>query len=202
LHAQLGRRRLRDPRRFQNRFIAFAIPFVWIANEEVRARDVNLFVSSVLRIPPASVNPIYKNFHWGDMIRAIYECYEHARDLPALLDAEGNLTKGPGFNLFAVHGGAVTTPGRTGLEGITRQTAIDLLAELNVKAVVGALSPAELRSADEVFLTSTAGGILPVSKIDGAAVGDGEIGPLSSRLRALYWQRHDEGWEGTPINYD
>jgi branched-chain amino acid aminotransferase len=100
-----------------------------------------------------------------------------------------------------VHGGAVTTPGGTCLEGITRQTAIDLLAELNVKAVVGALSPAELRSADEVFLTSTAAGILPVSKIDGAAVGDREIGPLSSRLRALYWQRHDEGWEGTPINY-
>jgi branched-chain amino acid aminotransferase len=100
-----------------------------------------------------------------------------------------------------VHGGAVTTPGGTCLEGITRQTAIDLLAELNVKAVVGALSPAELRSADEVFLTRTAGGILPVSKIDGAAVGDGEIGSLSSRLRAFYWQRHDEGWEGTPINY-
>jgi branched-chain amino acid aminotransferase len=43
---------LRDPRRFQTRFIAFAIPFVWIANEEVRARGVNLFVSSVLRVRP------------------------------------------------------------------------------------------------------------------------------------------------------
>jgi branched-chain amino acid aminotransferase len=67
--------------------------------------------------------------------------------------------------------------------------------------VVAALSPAELRSADEVFLTSTAGGILPVSKIDGTPVGDGGLGPLSSRLRTLYWQRHDEGWEATPVHY-
>jgi branched-chain amino acid aminotransferase len=191
----------RDPRRFQNRFIAFAIPFVWIADETVRARGINLHVSSVLRIPPASVNPIYKNFHWDDMIRAIYECYEHGCDLPVLLDVEGNLAEGPGFNVFAVHGGRVTTPGGTCLEGVTRRTALDLLTELNVEAVVAALSPAELRSADEVFLTSTAGGILPVSKIDGTPVGDGGLGPLSSRLRTLYWQRHDEGWEATPVHY-
>jgi branched-chain amino acid aminotransferase len=97
------------------------------------------------------------------------------------------LAEGPGFNVFAVHGGRVTTPGGICLEGVTRRTALDLLTELNVEAVVAALSPAELRSADEVFLTSTAGGILPVSKIDGTPVGDGGLGPLSSRLRTLYW---------------
>ena len=95
----------------------------------------------------------------------------------------------------------MTTPGGTCLEGITRQTALDLLSELNVKAEIGTVSPDALRSAEEIFLTSTAGGIMPVTRVDGKPVGDGEIGPLSSRLRTLYWQRHDEGWEGTPVNY-
>ncbi len=192
----------RDPRRFENRFIAFAIPFVWIADEEMRRRGIDLHVSSVLRIPPESVNPAYKNFHWGDMIRAIFEAYDHGCDLPVLVDAEGNIAEGPGFNLFAASDGLVTTPGGTCLEGITRQTALDLLSELNVKAVIGTVSSEALRSADEIFLTSTAGGILPVTRVDGKPVSDGEIGPLSSRLRTLYWQRHDEGCDATPIDYD
>jgi branched-chain amino acid aminotransferase len=191
----------RDPRQFQNRFIAFAIPFVWIANEEMRRRGINLHVSSVLRIPPQSVDPRFKNFHWADMIRALYQAYEHSCDMPALIDLDGNIAEGPGFNVFAVKHGVVTTPGGTCLEGITRQTALDLLADLNVKSVIGTVSPQALRSADEVFITSTAGGILPVTKVDGIPVGDGEIGPLSSHLAALYWQRHDEGRDGTPIIY-
>lgn len=192
----------RDPRQFQNRFVAFALPFIWIANEDMRKRGIDLHISSVVRIPPESLDPTFKNFHWGDMVRAMYESYDHGCDMPVLLDAKGNVAEGPGFNVFAVHGGRVVTPGGNCLEGVTRQTALDLLSQLNVKAVIGTLSPEELRTADEAFLTSTAGGILPVTRIDGRKLGDGEIGPLSSRLRTLYWQRHDEGWDGTPIDYD
>ena len=192
----------RDPRRFQNRFFAFAIPFIWIANEEMRQRGVNLHVSSILRIPPQSVDPRFKNFHWADLMRALHDAYDQGCDMPVLIDLDGNIAEGPGFNVFAVRDGVVTTPGGTCLEGITRQTALDLLADLNVKSVIGTISPEELRTADEVFITSTAGGILPVTRIDGRPVGDGEIGLLGGRLAALYWQRHDEGWDATPIAYD
>lgn len=191
----------RDPRACENRFVAFAIPFVWIADEEMRARGIDLHVSAYLRIPPASVDPTAKNFHWGDMIRATFDCYEAGCDLPVVVDLEGNIAEGPGFNVFAVRGGTVTTPGGTCLEGITRRTALDLMAEMNVRAEVGAVSPDDLRAADEVFLTSTAGGILPVTRIDHAPVGDGAVGPVTTRLRDLYWRRHDEGWDATPIDY-
>lgn len=191
----------RDPRACENRFVAFAIPFVWIADEEMRARGIDLHVSAYLRIPPASVDPTAKNFHWGDMIRATFDCYEAGCDLPVVVDLEGNIAEGPGFNVFAVRGGTVTTPGGTCLEGITRRTALDLMAEMNVRAEIGAVSPDDLRAADEVFLTSTAGGILPVTRIDHAPVGDGAVGPVTTRLRDLYWRRHDEGWDATPIDY-
>ena len=102
----------RDPRQFENRFIAFAIPFVWIANEEMRRRGINLHISSVLRIPPQSVDPTCKNFHWGDMIRAIYEAYEQGCDLPVLIDADGNLAEGPGLQYFRREGRGCDDAGR------------------------------------------------------------------------------------------
>ncbi len=192
----------RDPRRCENRFYAFVIPFVWIATEEMRERGIHLHVSEVLRIPPQSVDPAIKNFHWGDLMRGVFESYEQGCDLPVLVDQDGNIAEGPGFNLFAVKEGRVTTPEGTCLLGISRQTALDLLGEQNVERVIGPISPGELKAADEVFITSTAGGILPVTRIDHRPVGDGHPGPVSTRLRNLYWQRHDEGWQGTPIDYD
>jgi branched-chain amino acid aminotransferase len=191
----------RDPRRCQNRFYAFVIPFLWIATEEQRARGLHLHVSAIPRIPPQSVNPRIKNFHWGDMNRGLFEAFESGCELPVLVDYDGNISEGPGFNVFMVKDGTVTTPEGTCLDGITRQTALDLLAEQNVKLVIGAFSPDQLRAADEAFITSTAGGIVPVTRIDHRPVGDGEPGPVTTRLKTLYWQRHDEGWEGTPIDY-
>jgi branched-chain amino acid aminotransferase len=191
----------RDPRRCQNRFYAFVIPFLWIATEEQRARGLHVHVSAIPRIPPQSVNPRIKNFHWGDMNRALLEAFEAGCELPVLVDYDGNVSEGPGFNVFMVRDGVVTTPEGTCLDGITRQTALDLLAEQNVKLVIGAFSPEQLRAADEAFITSTAGGIVPVTRIDHRPVGDGEPGPVTTRLKNLYWQRHDDGWDGTPIDY-
>ncbi len=192
----------RDPRQCENRFYAFVIPFVWIATEAMRARGIHLHISEVLRIPPQSVDPAIKNFHWGDLTRGLLEAYEVGCDMPVLLDQQGDIAEGPGFNVFAVKDGRVTTPEGTCLLGISRQTALDLLAEQNIEAVIGRVSPAALKAAEEVFITSTAGGILPVTRIDHQPVGDGEAGPVTIRLKNLYWQRHDEGWQCTPIDYD
>lgn len=192
----------RDPRLCENRFYALAIPFVWIATEEMRTRGIHLHISDVVRIPPQSVDPAIKNFHWGDLVKGLFQSYELGCDMPVLLDLDGNITEGPGFNVFAVKEGTVTTPEGTVLLGISRQTALDLLAEANARTVIGPISPAELRAADEVFITSTAGGILPVTRIDHAPVGDGHPGPLTTRIRNRYWEWNETGPEGTPIDYD
>jgi branched-chain amino acid aminotransferase len=193
----------RDPRRCQNRFYAFVIPFVWIATEEARARGINLHIcENIPRIPPECLDPRIKNFHWGDLTRGLLEGLDAGCDSAVLVDLEGNISEGPGFNIFAVKEGRVTTPEGTCLGGITRQTALDLLTELNVQTMIGPIAPDELRAADEAFITSTAGGIIPVTRIDHRPLGDGEPGPVASRLRTLYWQRHDDGRDGTPIDYE
>ena len=78
------------------------------------------------------------------------------------------------------------------LEGITRKTALELSARLNIDCRLAKLRAKTLREADEVFITSTAGGIMPVRSIDGELVGDGSPGPVTTRLTDLYWQLHDD----------
>jgi len=118
-----------------------------------------------------------------------------------LLDAGGNITEGPGFNVFVVKEGHLATPDTGVLHGITRRTAIELAASLNVETRIAPVSLGELRSADEIFITSTAGGIMPVTRLDGAAVGDGEPGPVAQSLRRLYWQAHSDPKYAEPVRY-
>ncbi len=182
----------RDPRDAENRFIAFAIPFGWIADEAQRARGLRLAISRIPRIPPESVDPTVKNYHWLDIVQGLFEAYDRGAENALLVDFEGNVTEGAGFNVFAVKDGRVATPGRGVLEGITRRTVLDLCAELAIPAEARPLPATELRAADEVFISSTAGGVMPVTEIDGAPVGDGKPGPVTAQLTALYWAKHED----------
>ena len=181
----------RDPRSCQNRFLAFAIPFVWIANEEQRERGINLLISSKQRIPPESVDPRIKNYHWLDMVMGLYEAYDAEADSAVLVDGEGNLVEGPGFSIFARCGERVITPARGVLEGVTRATVLELLDAENIGVNEDVLSAASARVADEFFITSTAGGVMPVTRINGEAVGNGLPGELTQRLIQAYWALHD-----------
>ena len=192
----------RDPRQCRNRFFAFAIPFVWIVDPEQQRQGINLVVSAVVRIPPQSVDPTVKNYHWGDLTRGLLEAYDRGGDTVVLVDLEGNISEGPGFNVFAVIDGEVVTPGRTVLKGITQRTIQELCAEIAVPCRAGTISPTAFSQAEEVFLSSTAGGVMPATRVDGQPIGDGNPGPITLRLRDLYWRKHEQGWHGTPVDYD
>ena len=185
----------RDPRQAINNFIAFVIPFGWIADEEQRARGLSIAVARVKRIPAESVDPTVKNYHWLDIVAGLFEAYDRGAENVVLTDLSGNVTEGAGFNVFAVVDGQVFTPDRGVLEGITRRSAIELCAELGQPVTVAPLPVGRLHAAEEVFITSTAGGIMPVTKIDGDPVGSGKPGALTARLTALYWEKHkDPAW--------
>lgn len=191
----------RDPRDAQNRFLAFAVPFGSVANEAQMAEGLHVVVSDVQRIPPASVDPTIKNYHWLDLVEGVYQAFDQGGDTVLLRDEAGNIAEGPGFNVFAVKDGALTTPERGVLPGITRRTVFDLCARLPLNAKAAPLTEIALRGADEVFITSTAGGIMPVTRIDGAPVADGRVGPVTKRLTDLYWEMHrDDAWS-TPVRY-
>ncbi len=189
----------RDPRDAVNQFIAFAIPFGWILRPEERERGLKVAISRIQRIPPQSVDPTVKNYHWLDLVAGLFEAYERDAENVILTDGEGNVAEGAGFNVFAVSDGRATTPDRGVLEGITRMTAIELCGELEVPIAVEALPVEALRQADEAFVTSTAGGIMPLTRLDGAPVGSGRPGPVTQALIELYWAKHEDPDWTTPV---
>jgi len=192
----------RDPRECENRFYAFAQPFVWIANDEQRANGLSMVVSSVRRIPPESVDPRIKNFHWLDLTMGIFEAYDQDAIVSVLTDGQGNLTEGAGFNIFLVRDGRLATPDSGIFEGMTRRTVIELAPESGFDVEVRPVKVGELAQADEVFITSTAGGIMPVTRVDGRIYGNGKPGPVTGRIHQLYWGSHDALWRADKVEYD
>jgi branched-chain amino acid aminotransferase len=190
----------RDPRQAQNRFYAYALPFVWIASPEKQAAGIDLHISPRQRIAPASVDPTVKNYHWIDLVQSMFDAYDQGRDTSCVVDADGNVTEGPGFNVFLVKDGGVHTADRGVLEGISRRTAMELCGRLGIPLRVAPVPAEALRGADEVFLTSSGGGILPIAKVDGRPLPQFP-GPVSTRLRDAYWAIHAEPAYRDPVDY-
>ncbi len=196
----------RDPRTCVNRFMAFAIPFVWIATPERQRQGVDLIVGGPRRIPAASVDPRIKNYHWLDFVMGLYEAYERGGETVVLLDADGNVAEGPGFNVFAVfahEGRPQLVSAETGvLHGVSRLTVIELARRAGFDVQLRPLPLAEFRRADEIFLTSTGGGVIPIASLDGVPVGGrapGVFGPVAQRLQREYWALHDDPRYTEPV---
>lgn len=197
----LGRAGSRDPAHYKNSFIAYVIPYVWILPRDAQAEGMHAIISSVRRIPPESFDPTVKNFHWGDLVRGAFEAKDRGARTGILVDGDGNLTEGPGYNVFVVSKGKLFTPVRGVLEGITRRTVLELAAANGIAAEQTLVTPAMAHDADEVFACSTAGGIMPITTLDGAPVANGKPGPLTQRIDKLYWDAHDDPRWSSVIDY-
>ena len=187
----------RDPRTCTNKFFAFAIPFVWITKPDT---SLNLVISERQRIPTASVDPVIKNYHWLDLVMGQYEAYDRGAETVALVDENGNLTEGPGFNLFVVKDNVIYTPQSGVLQGITRKTTMELAIESGYEMIQCDIEPEQARDADEMFATSTAGGIMSITQVDNQAIGTSEMGAITKELQNKYWKLHDDPRFSTPVS--
>lgn len=179
----------------------FAVPWVNIPSPEQYERGMHMIIAKVQRIAPESFDPRVKNFHWGDLTEGQYEALDAGADTAVLLDAQGNVTEGPGFNVFAIADGRVLSPRRGALEGVTRRSVIELCEELGLPVEVRDIPADEFRQADEIFACTTAGGVMPVSRIDGRIMGNDRPGEITTRLKDLFWKKRAEGWHATPVDY-
>jgi branched-chain amino acid aminotransferase len=192
----------RDLRTARNTFYCYAVPFVWISSPDRQAVGATMRISPITRIPPQSVDPLVKNYHWLDLDLALLDAYDHDAELVVLRDLSGAITEGPGFNVFAHVDGRWLTPAGGTLRGITRHSMIELAVQAGEPIEEGRLSAGDLRRAAEVLVTSTAGGIMPVTVIDGEPVGTGAPGPLTVELRERYWASHRDPLYSTSVRYD
>jgi len=110
-------------------------------------------------------------------------------DEAILLDAQGYVSEGSGENIFIVKNGVLYTPGLANsiLEGITRNTIIDLAREEKIPVHEGNIIRDQLWLADEAFFTGTAAEVTPIREVDNRPIGDGTVGPITKRLQARYF---------------
>ena len=198
----------RDPRLCRNRLYAFAQPFVRIADDVQQRDGLKMILAHTQRIPSAAVDQRIKNFHWLDLTMGIFEAYDRGGETVVLTDGAGHVTEGPGFNVFAVlrreGRPLLVTPASGVLEGISRKTALELARNASLEYEVRNLDVDELRAADEVFLTSSGGGIIPVARVDGVPVAGrepGQFGPIAEQLRRDYWALHGNPRYCEPVDY-
>ena len=144
---------------------------------------------SVPRIPPRFVSPRAKTHNYLNLILGELEAQATEPDAWAvLLDENGNLTEGRGSNIFLVKDGVVSTPqGQFVLEGITRDTVMDLARGLDMTVEEKDIDLFDAYVADEAFLTSTSLCICPISAVNGTPIRDGKVpGPVTQRLMSAF----------------
>jgi branched-chain amino acid aminotransferase len=120
---------------------------------------------------------------------AVDEAHDYEADEAIFLTADGHVSEGGGANLFMVRDGALVTPPVTAdiLEGITRDSILQLAAELGILVEERQIDRTELYVAEEVFFCGTGAQVAPCVKIDGRQVGDGQIGPVAKKIGDLYY---------------
>ncbi|WP_428522215.1 aminotransferase class IV [Roseibium sp.] len=186
----------RDPRDCKNHFFAWCVPYIHVIRPEIAERGAHVHIAeTVRRISPASVNPKVKNYHWGDFTKGLFEAKDNGAETVILLDDNGNVTEGPGFNVFAVKGRTLVTAESGVLEGISRQTVLDIAAEQGLEIEIRALPLSEFFECDEVFITTSGGGVAPVTRVDDRIFSNDAPGPITAALHKAYFE-----WAARPEN--
>ena len=159
---------------------------------------ISLITSSVRRARPDSLDPKIHHNNLLTSILAKIEANVAGADDALMLDDRGFVAETNATHVFLVARGAVRTPTtRACPEGITRATVLEMCATAGIPCEVGDWSLTDVYTADEVFVTGTMGGLVPVVAVDGRPIGDGTPGRLTGRLRAAYAEL--TAASGTPV---
>jgi branched-chain amino acid aminotransferase len=191
---------LGDPRDCDNGFYAYAVPYYYVVPRERIETGAHIWIAETRRAPNAAIDQTAKNFNRMDLTKGTFEALDHDADAAVLLSIEGYVAEGAGFNIWVVRGKTLLTPGDNLLEGITRRTVFELAKEMGVEAKTANLKPQELIEAPEAFLSTTAGGIVPVTRVNARPLGNGAVGLMTTNIRNRYRERRGAGWYGTSVD--
>jgi branched-chain amino acid aminotransferase len=126
--------------------------------------------------------------NYANSLLAKREALQDGYDEAMLLDTDGYVAEGSGENVFMVRKGVIKTPPLTSiLEGITRETIMQLAAERGMRLVEERFTRDELYIADEAFFSGTAAEITPIREVDSRTIGAGKPGPVTKELQAAFF---------------
>ncbi|MCK6544678.1 aminotransferase class IV [Myxococcota bacterium] len=165
---------------------------------ELYERGAKVALVSVRRNLREAIDPQAKTGNYLNSVLAVAEARRSGAYEAVMLDHRDFVTEGASSNVFAVVGGVVLTPPLDAgiLKGVTRHVVFEVARRAGLRTLEVPLTEPILRSADEVFITSSIRELVPIVAVDDTIIGDGRPGPIAKRLRegfAAYVREHNEG---------
>jgi len=189
-HARQRVPRVVKTRPFEHPYLSRQGPTFVIISEHSKPsipRPISLATVPHLRGLPMTQDPKLNSHSKLNCILACIAAQKAGADEALMLDLHGFVNTTNACNFFIVRKGAVwTSTGDYCMNGITRQKVIDLCRANDIPVFERNYSLVDTYGADEAFLTGTFGAQTPVGQIDGRQIGDGTLGPVTERIRALY----------------
>lgn len=166
-----------------------------------REKGVKLIIASVRRDPVYGTSHEVKSLNYLNSILAKLQAIASNADDALMLDSRGYVAEASAANVFAVHGDWVSTPPVTAgiLPGITRAFVMEMARSMGIPVAERDITPTEILTADEVFLTGTGAEIVPVVMINGVKIGDGKPGRITLKLIEEFDRRKRMPSEGIKI---
>jgi branched-chain amino acid aminotransferase len=148
-------------------------------------------ISVIKSSHPQFNNPIHSNNKiigtYVNSTLALHEAIDKGADEAILFDSEGNISEGSGENIFIVIQDKIYTPTtKYCLNGITRQSVIQIANDSGISVTEKNLSYQDLAEADEAFFTGTAVEITPITRFDGSIIGSGKRGKITELIQKIY----------------
>ncbi|HLC60357.1 MAG TPA: branched-chain-amino-acid transaminase [Candidatus Nanoarchaeia archaeon] len=168
--------------------------------EELYEKGLKIIVARTRKIPYASFDCRIKSCNYMNNVMATWELVDRGADEAIMTDENGIVSEATVDNIFGIRGNTLFTPSldTNCLEGITRNKIMEIAKGQKLNVVEGRFTARDFMLADEVFLTGTGAGIIPVSKIENKMIGAGNMGHKTRKLREEYESRIEEFC--TPVN--
>lgn len=177
-----------DPDKCSAPTLFFIIDTISLYPEKFYREGIPVVTASSRRLPPDGLDPRVKTLNYLNNIMAKVEAKQAGCIEAVMLNHRGEVAECTADNIFIVRDGILSTPApHCGiLQGITRQTVLELAVEEGIDARQTVLTRFDLYTADECFMTGSGAEIVPVVKIDGRTIGSGHPGETTERLRRAF----------------
>ena len=179
-----------DPNKCSEPQVIIIADHIQLYPKEMYENGLEIVTASTIRNHSAALSPRIKSLNYLNNIMAKIEGLQAGCVEALMLNAKGEVAECTGDNIFIVRRGILITPPIDAgiLEGITRDTVIEIAAELNIPVQQIPFVRHDIFIADECFLTGSAAEIIPVVKLDSRVIGDGQPGPITRRLTERFHQ--------------
>jgi branched-chain amino acid aminotransferase len=178
-----------DPRKSTNPQVIIIVDDITLYPPELYENGIEIVTVSTIRNHPAALSPRIKSLNYLNNILAQMEAVQSGCFEALMLNHKGEVSECTADNFFLVKDGIVRTPPIDAgiLEGITRDTVIELAKAAKIEVQEIALTRFDVFAADECFLTGTAAEVVPVVKCDGRVIGAGKPGPITKQMREQFY---------------